>query len=95
MSAQIKLYQMWEAFHALALDDVVFLHTDHIAAMAAASAYDEEKERALFEADTLERFYTATFGRFPMSGGYNAGWVQERWDGWQACAKARAKAGGE
>jgi hypothetical protein len=56
----------------------VVLHADHLAAMAAASAYDEAAERkAAFEACPLG----IDWGSF--------------WQGWKACAKARAKAGGE
>jgi hypothetical protein len=40
-------------------------------------------ERAAFEADTLELFPVATFGRFPTSGRYNIDWIENQWVGWQ------------
>jgi hypothetical protein len=72
----------------------VVLHADHLAAMAAASAFDEDKERALFEAGLKDRGPLTSLHR-------NTHWryivesVQSEWQGWLACAKARAKAGGE
>lgn len=56
----------------------VVLHTDHLAAMAAASAYDEAAERK------------AAFEACPASG---CDWGSF-WQGWKLCAKARAKAAG-
>lgn len=92
MSAQIKRYQMWEASHALALDDVVVLHSDHLAAMAAASAFDEAKERGLFEA-AMREIHKGDLRNLESwhVGGYYVHHIQEMWEIWKACAKARAK----
>ena len=69
----------------------VVLHTDHLAAIAAASAYDEEKERALFEAAmTAEGFDVHLEPDF--AGVYIGPVVHTMWQGWKRCAKARAKA---
>lgn len=51
-----------------------------------------QDERAMFEADTLEVFAAATFGRFPVGGNYNVSWVQEQWNGWQRRAAIAAQA---
>jgi hypothetical protein len=88
MSAQIKRYGLLRGSHGGRMSDELdalpieakpyVLHADHLAAMAAASAYDEASERkAAFEA---------------CPSGIDWG---SYWQGWKACAKARAKAGGE
>lgn len=70
------------------------LHDDHLAAMAAASAYDEEKERTAFEAAmTAEGFDVHLEPDF--AGVYIGPVVHTMWQGWKRCAKARAKEGGE
>jgi len=68
----------------------IVLHTDHLAS----HAYDEAKERALFEAE---------FNTLELQGGLNS-WtgrweydhphVNSLWQGWLRCAKSRAKAAG-
>jgi hypothetical protein len=54
---------------------------------AEASAYDEEKERALFEVDKPHRNYARS-----NIGYYMLASTEDEWQGWLACAKARAKA---
>lgn len=49
----------------------------------------EEQERVGFEADTLETYSVATFGRFPTTGRYNTDWIENRWDGWKASCVLR------
>jgi hypothetical protein len=66
--------------------------TDHLAAMAAASAYDEDKERALFEAVEISEGSDIAKDQ---DGDYMNQVVGQCWGSWKACAKARAKAGGE
>lgn len=59
-----------------------------IAAPTAVVAVPED-ERAAFEADTLDVFPVATFGRF-ASGRYNIDWIENQWEGWQRRAKFAA-----
>jgi hypothetical protein len=51
-----------------------------------ADAYNEEVERALFEADNQ-----ANYSRSQHDGTYVTDWVQDEWEGWCKCAKSRAK----
>lgn len=64
------------------------LHADHLAS----HAYDEEKERALFEAAfrTSDLAGAADYGRWR----YTDKLVDYLWYGWLACARSRAKAAG-
>lgn len=64
-------------------DRLYVLHADHLAS----HAFDEEKERALFEAEH-SAFRLARNG----FGVYEVDFVSGLWFGWSACAKARAKA---
>lgn len=110
MSAQIKRFIVPDAYrtHPVKIIEdgftaTVVLHTDHLAAIAAASAYDEEKERGLFEAeykvgasyvryDTNTRQYVTDWpSRETLDLAWRANILLE---GWLACAKARAKAAG-
>ena len=98
MSAQIKRFIVPDSYRthpvkiiADGFTATVVLHADHLAAMAAASAYDEEKERALFEAAmTAEGFDVHLEPDF--AGVYIGPVVHTMWQGWKRCAKARAKA---
>ena len=90
MSAQIKRWS-FSGFGGVYADEEyghIVDYTDHLAAMAAASAYDEEKERVLFEAEIQNRQF---LGR-QKDGRYEIEWVEAIWHGWKLCAKARAKA---
>lgn len=103
MSAQIKTYMPDQLVSRIS--GPVVLLTDHLAAMAAASAYDEEKERALFEASGLLHgsavFHDGSYQyRITDDDGdeyftAGVGIAQKAWEGWKSCAKARAKAGGQ
>jgi hypothetical protein len=102
MSAQIKRFDVlcvqdadsgdWETYKDYDDSGDFIDYTDHLAAMAAASAYDEEKERALFEG-RFGKLYDLVF--CDETGEYESDGDQALWYGWKSCAKARAKAGGE
>ena len=72
----------------------VVLHSDYLAAMAAASAYDEEKERALFEGEFPYVSHSGSYDSWVSRWKYTHEAVDSLWFGWLACAKARAKAAG-
>ena len=59
-------------------------HADYVSS----HAYDEAKERELFEAFAMERFLGLT--RSEIRDYYYAD-TQCAWLGWQACAKSRAR----
>ncbi len=61
------------------------LHADHLAS----HQYDEENERALFEAQRQPN-HCIKFA----DGSYQYVDVDLKWQGWQLCAKSRAKAAG-
>jgi hypothetical protein len=91
MSAQIKRYSLSE-FGGFFIDEEyghIVDYTDHLAAMAAASAYDEDKERALFEAVEISEGSDIAKDQ---DGDYMNQVVGQCWGSWKACAKARAKA---
>jgi hypothetical protein len=109
VSAQIKRYKVVTTEYARLFvnnlppsGDYVSL-TDHLASMAAASAYDEEKERRLFEVEMVFAGVDCTrrvFGEEAedqglIDGDYYGLEARTGWHYWKACAKARAKAGGE
>lgn len=73
----------------------VVLHADHLATMTAASAYDEEKERALFEGEFPYVSHSGSYDSWVSRWKYTHEAVDSLWFGWLACAKARAKEGGE
>ena len=85
MSATIK-HRLWlpDGFGSGSWE-VVVLHADHLAS----HAYDEAKERALFEAEN-SAFRLSRKGL----GAYEVDFVEGMWFGWIACAKSRAKAAG-
>jgi hypothetical protein len=65
-------------------------YDDHLAS----HAYDEEKERALFEAYMLTDCDPYHLRICPQTGYYENAFIISKWDGWKACAKSRAKAAG-
>jgi hypothetical protein len=67
-----------------------------IAAIQSLHAYDEEKERVLFEA-AMREIHKGDLRNLESwhVDGYYVHHIQEMWDLWKSCAKARAKAGGE
>jgi hypothetical protein len=73
---------------------VVVNYADHLAS----HAYDEEKERALFESAYAEsegitgKAYLFWFERDGET--YSSSAVKYAWLGWQLCAKSRSKAAG-
>jgi hypothetical protein len=95
MSAPIKRYEIAQSYHSaqqsmevVAYGDYV-LHADHLAS----HAFDEAKERELFEADMGSRGYDVS--REPgLREVYAVPQVQVLWLGWARCAKSRAKAAG-
>jgi hypothetical protein len=89
MSAQIKTFDCYEAAGYEDVEALYVLHADHLAAMAAASAYDEVKERALFEAVEISEGSDIAKDQ---DGDYMNQVVGQCWGSWKACAKARAKA---
>lgn len=93
MSAQIKRYTSYSKLNDDG-DGYIVLHTDHLAAIAAASAYDEEKERALFEGEFPYVSHSGSYDSWVSRWKYTHGAVDSLWVGWLACAKARAKAAG-
>jgi len=72
------------------------LHADHLAS----HAYDDEKERALFEASTRKKWPGAPLEYRrdalpkddPRYGEYCDPVLEGAWIGWSDCAKSRAKA---
>lgn len=90
-------YQPRAVMEPESLGDYV-LHADHLAS----HAYDEAKERALFEAVTrkewpgapLEYKRDALPKDDPRYGEYCDPVLEGAWSGWSACAKSRAKAAG-
>jgi hypothetical protein len=93
MSAEIKTFDvLMQLTDSKANTATCVLHTDHLAAMAAASAYDEEKERGLFEAEMQSAGFSAHELSRNSIGGYR--FLSGRYAGWLDCAKARAKAAG-
>jgi hypothetical protein len=68
------------------------LYADHLAS----HAYDEAKERALFEAyvSSLQPMVPDKYFVHFVCGEYAREDVQEPWLVWVACAKSRAKAAG-
>lgn len=61
-------------------------YKDHIAS----HAYDEAKERELFEAVIDYKFLSFLLPR-DETGKYRAAWVDMAWLGWSECAKSRAR----
>jgi hypothetical protein len=91
MSATIKRYELtWLDYDICEMkeesDGDYVLHADHLSS----HAYDEAKERALFEATFS---YSPLIGR-KKDGDYRYPSVQCEWEGWIKCAKSRAKAPG-
>lgn len=68
-----------------ALETIVVTERDHIAS----HAFDEEKERELFEASNPS--FTTIILCKDDDGSYMHHPVQQRWIGWIACAKSRAE----
>lgn len=70
---------------SLAENAKVVALADHLAS----HSYNEKKERKLFEADNPNRYHTrSTIGYYMYSA------TENEWQGWMACAKARAKVAG-
>jgi hypothetical protein len=100
MSATIKRFdrECDEFSMVLAEEGSFVLHADHLAS----HAYDEEKERALFEAELVAAGVACTRRTFGdeaedqglMDGDYYGMEARDGWRYWKACAKSRAKAAG-
>ena len=90
MSAPIKTFDvLMQLTEAMATTVKCVLHTDHLAS----HAFDEEKERALFEADMVAEGYDVR--KEPdLAGVYVGPVVHTMWQGWKRCARSRAKAAG-
>jgi hypothetical protein len=99
MSAVIKRFlPTCDCMGQSSMGDYVF-YTDHLAALAAASGYDEEKERGFFEVkykvgpssvryDTNTRQYVTDW---PSRETLNLAWrANILLEGWLACARTRA-----
>jgi hypothetical protein len=87
MSATIERYTINGAFGSSSIAEPTdfVLHADHLAS----HAYDEVKERALFEAGINPHSR-----RRNEVGDYVLPSIQDSFSGWLACAKSRAKAAG-
>jgi hypothetical protein len=93
MSAAIKRF--WatgvggETWLEEELDGDIVMHADHLAALAAANAYDEEKERGLFEQCMVGDGWELKLQR-GNDGIYLRAGTLAVWIGWRSCAIARA-----
>jgi hypothetical protein len=91
MTTPIKRYlPTCDCMGQSSLGDYV-LHADHLAS----HAYDEAKERALFEAYVVS--IRPFLGAPPLDshdGVYPQFWLERSWKSWSACAKSRAKSAG-
>jgi hypothetical protein len=103
MSAPIKQFDRFDTEDYSDQYALYVLHADHLAS----HAYDEEKERALFEAAYVKEIYSGGLKPPPIfervgnlqfhgqaKGDYERSDVQICWLMWKACAKSRAKAAG-
>ena len=90
MPGPIKRLPLWRAMSEMNGDTDVVRYTDHLAS----HAYDEAKERALFEADCPGFKTYVIDSKASRATGHRVEQKSRMFVAWLDCAKSRAKAAG-